>query len=61
MNKCIRVLLDAADMIGNVEEVFTLNWASNSKRYIMEGHRINGVKFTLILEMENEEGDKDGT
>ena len=62
MYKYLRSMMDLADQIGIVDDIFMGDWGNNTSTLFLDGFQPNGKKFKLRLEVEVEpEVTADGT
>lgn len=54
MYKYLRDLMDVADLVGDVNDIFYGGWGMNTKRLVLKGNQADGKAFELILELEVE-------
>ena len=55
MYKYLRGMMDLADQIGMVDDIFMGDWGKNTGALFLDGVQPNGKKFKLRLEIEVEE------
>ena len=58
MYKYLRPMMDLADQIGTVDDIFMGDWGTDTRALFLDGVQPDGKKFKLRLEVEVE---KDGT
>lgn len=59
MYKYLRAMMDLADQIGQVDDIFMGDWGKNTGALFLNGEQPNGLKFKLHLEVEvKEDGDQ---
>lgn len=52
MYKYLRDLMDVADLVGDVDDIYMGDWGKDSKTLRLDGKQANGKPFKLILEVE---------
>lgn len=58
MYKYLRDLMNVADLVGDVDDIYMGDWGKDSKTVRLEGNDSDGNRFRLTLEVEVK---KDGT
>lgn len=58
MYKYLRDLMDVADLVGEVDDIYMGDWGLNTKTVRLDGTAPDGNRFRLTLELEEK---KDGT
>ena len=54
MYKYLRSMMDLADQIGTVDDIFMGDWGKDSQALFLDGVQPDGKKFKLRLEVEVE-------
>ena len=52
MYKYLRDLMDVADLVGDVDDIYMGDWGKDSKTLRLEGKQADGKSFKLTLEVE---------